>query len=242
MTQEENPNLMTNTSPTKRFAPKFWPTTIFLLLFVTLIGLGAWQVERLQWKENLISTIAARMHEAPTDVQNIPLSEADYRPATASGTFRHDQSIYLHAIERETGEGGYHVLTPLTLADGKTLFVDRGFVPFASREKKDYAQPAGTVTITGILRIPTHPMMQPENIPETGEYYWADITSLAAHFNLTAPMPFILAADSTGDAVPRGGQTQVEIPNDHRGYAITWFMLAGALLVIYGISCFRKVS
>ena len=32
---------------------------------------------------------------------------------------------------------------------------------------------------------------------------------------------------------PEGGQTRLELPNNHLQYAITWFLLAGALVVIY---------
>ena len=33
--------------------------------------------------------------------------------------------------------------------------------------------------------------------------------------------------------VPVGGQTRLDIPNDHLQYAITWFLLAAALAGVY---------
>jgi surfeit locus 1 family protein len=59
--------------------------------------------------------------------------------------------------------------------------------------------------------------------------------------------PFFLEADRTGvpGGWPQGGQTRLEIPNNHRQYAITWFLMAAALLVIYGLyvrSVYRRTS
>ena len=227
---------------------RFWPTLIFVVLFATLLGLGFWQVQRLAWKENLIATIAARMQEDPLDVTAIPPDKIDYHPATATGTFQNDKTIYIHAIERDTGTGGYHVITAMLLSSGKTLLVDRGFIPFEKRASAEYTKPTHPLFIRGISRVPNHPLMQPENNPATGDYYWVDIPALTAQFNLNEVLPFVLAADKGPNpdrdsmVLPHGGQTQMEIPNDHFGYAVTWFSLAGALAIIYGIWLRRKVS
>ena len=46
---------------------------------------------------------------------------------------------------------------------------------------------------------------------------------------------FVLEADATPNpgGSPRGGQTRIDIPNDHLQYALTWFSFVVALLVIY---------
>jgi surfeit locus 1 family protein len=46
---------------------------------------------------------------------------------------------------------------------------------------------------------------------------------------------FFLDADATPNpgGLPVGGQTRLEIPNDHLQYAITWFLLALALVGVY---------
>ena len=40
--------------------------------------------------------------------------------------------------------------------------------------------------------------------------------------------------------LPKGGQTRIELPNDHLTYALTWFALALSLAVIYVIYHLRS--
>jgi surfeit locus 1 family protein len=225
------------------FTFRLWPTLITLVMFAVLIGLGAWQMQRLHWKENLLATIKTRMAEAPVDVSSVDASGADYRPASASGVFKYDREIYLHAISL-SGEGGWHVLTPLKLDNGKWLLVDRGFVPFEKAETKDFYRPDGHMIIKGIARVPTHHWPQPENDPAKNDWYWPDLAALAKAMDVPQFMPFVLDADvvPSPGGYPIGGQTRLDIPNNHFVYALTWFGLAAALLVIYGVSGFRKVT
>ncbi len=104
------------------------PTFITIFMLSVLLSLAIWQVERLHWKENLLATIKERMQEEPIDVdryQNIV--EADYRPAKASGLFQNNHEFYLNSISL-AGLGGYHVLVPMRLEDGRFILIDRGWV------------------------------------------------------------------------------------------------------------------
>lgn len=225
---------------------RLWPTIIAAGMFVTLLGLGTWQVQRLQWKTELLATIEARSQEEPIDVSEIKdINQVDYRPAQASGLFQYDREFYLHAISLE-GEGGYHVLTPLQLENGKYLLVDRGWVPFDKKlpATRLDGQLIGSVLVKGILRIPRSYWMQPANSSSKNDWYSIDLTAMAKMADIPEFMPFVLDADSTKNAggYPLGGQTRKVLPNNHLSYAITWYGLALALLVIYGISSYRKVS
>ncbi len=228
------------------FTLRFWPTILTLVMLAVLIGLGTWQVERLHWKQNLLAEIDQRSHMPPVDISNLTdASNIDYLPAKASGLFRHDQEFYLTAISKD-GQGGYHVLTPLQLDNGTVLLVDRGWVPY---DKKDPAtrrdgQLFGPVSVTGLLRKPIHIWSQPANDPAHNQWYGIDLAAMAAQANMPAFLPYVLDADATPNAggYPIGGQTRVTLPNNHLSYAMTWFGLALALLVIYGVSGYRKVS
>ena len=48
-------------------------------------------------------------------------------------------------------------------------------------------------------------------------------------------LPFYIDAGpaSNPGGYPLGGQTNTELPNNHLQYAITWYSLAGVLVVIY---------
>lgn len=215
-------------------------------MFVTLLGLGVWQVERLHWKTELLSRMEVRSHEDFVNVSQITdLNEVDYHPAEAVGLFQYDHEFYLHAISLE-GEGGYHILTPLKLEDGRYLLVDRGWVPFDKKlpETRLDGQIIGSVRMTGVLRLPRTYWMQPANNPAQNDWYGIDMPIMAQMAGIERFMPVVLDADNTKIAggYPIGGQTRMTLPNNHLSYAVTWFCLAFALLVIYGLSAYRKVS
>ena len=224
------------------FAPRLMPTLLTLVMLPILLWLGTWQVERLYWKRALMATISERVHDAPL---NIPLAadiDADYRPAKATGTFRHDLSLFVFGSDITSGKGGYHVFTPLQLVDGQYLLVDRGWIAY-DQKPNEFEQPAGSVEVHGILRTPHAPSwIQPHNNPAKGEWYNADLVAMAEADKLPAFLPYVLEAEGQKEKVPIGSQTRLTLPNDHFSYAVTWYSFALILLVIYGLSSLRKSS
>jgi surfeit locus 1 family protein len=226
------------------------PTLVMLLILALLVGLGCWQVQRLHWKENLLADIGARMQEEEIDIglssmPNDDISQLDYHPAQATGVLQNAHEIFLIAVSKK-GEGGYHVLTPMQMEDGRMLLVDRGWIPYddkdpATRAASQFKKP---VTIHGILRL-AQPRRWPqlENNPAAGEWYRYDFAAMADAMGVKQLLPFALEADDmpNPDRFPVGGQTRVDLPNNHFVYALTWFGLAFVLLVIYGISSWHKL-
>ena len=229
-----------------KFIFRFWPSAISLVLFVTLLGLGTWQLHRLEWKDNLIAEIAARQLDAPLDISSQQTCDDSfsYRPASATGLFQHDHELFLHAISKE-GAGGYHVLTPMQMEDGRFLLVDRGFIPFDKREpaSRQAGRIAGEVTVHGLLRYPDAPhWFQPANDPKQNDWYGFDLGAMASAAQIGTFFPCVLAADDAPNVGgwPEGGQTRLTLDNPHLGYTITWYSLALVLLVIYLLSSWQR--
>ena len=74
----------------------------------------------------------------------------------------------------------------------------------------------------------------PDNVPAANQWYWPDLPAMAQAVDL-ALYPGILEAESAPvpGGLPIGGVTQTPLRNDHLQYAITWYSLAVALVVIY---------
>jgi len=217
---------------------RLWPTLITAALLSVLVGLGTWQVRRLEWKRELIATMDQRMREAPVDAASIADGQdAAYRSAVAAGQFLLERTFPLFAVS-PAGEGGYRVLTPLRLTDGRFLLVDRGWVPYAG----EYFRPSGPVTVAGVLRPPEHHWSQPANDPARNEWYGIDLAAMAKAAGIPGFLPYVLEAGTAANpgGYPIGGRTGVSLVNNHLGYALTWYALALALAVIYGLSVFRK--
>jgi surfeit locus 1 family protein len=224
-----------------RFRPLFWPTLITAAMLTLLLALGSWQIERLFWKEGLIAQRQAAIAAAPIAVPQSP-EEArgmEFRHVTDQGVFLHDKEIFLGATS-EGGVQGYHVLTPLREANGRIVFVNRGFIPaeLKDRAKRSAGEVAGTVRVNGLLRLPPEGKPNwflPDNRPDLNYWFWIDIPAMSAADGLDRVAPFYIDADATPNpgGWPKGGVTRLALPNNHLQYAITWFSLAVALIVIY---------
>jgi len=206
-----------------------------LALIAALIALGTWQVYRLSWKLDLIARVDARVHAEPVvpparaDWGRVNAADDEYRRVAATGAFENDKETLVTA---STALGaGYWVLTPLRLADGSAILINRGFVPAdrrdpASRPENWIAKPA---SVTGLMRM-SEPkgMLLRSNDPVADRWYSRDVTAIAEKRGIADVAPFFIDADATPNAggLPVGGLTVLDFPNNHLVYAITWYVLA----------------
>ena len=228
------------------FRPTLWPTVFAIPALIVLLGLGTWQVDRLHWKEGLIAERTARTTAAPialpaagAQLSPAAITDLDFRHGAATGTFRHEREMYIAARTME-GSVGYQIVTPLQQADGSVVLVNRGWVPETRKDpaKRAEGQLAGTVTVDGAIRAPgVQHWLQPDNQPTQNIWFWSDLPAMAAHAGVTPDklVPVFLEAGPALNpgGLPVGGQTKVNLPNDHLQYAITWYALAIGLAVIY---------
>jgi surfeit locus 1 family protein len=223
------------------FRPQFWPSVVAFPIVLLCLGLGSWQIQRLFWKEGLIAERAAAVAAHPVLVpQNA--GEAlgmEFHHVTDEGVFLHDKEILLGATS-EGGVNGYQVLTPLREAGGRIVFVNRGFIPaeLRDRSKRMAGEPPGPTHIEGLLRLPPDGRPNwflPDNRPDLNYWFWVDLPAMAAADKLDRVAPFYIDADATPNpgGWPQGGVTRLALPNNHLQYAVTWFSLAVAMIVIY---------
>jgi surfeit locus 1 family protein len=235
------------------FRPTFWPTLITVPALLVLLGLGTWQVERLHWKNGLIAERTARTTAAPiplpaavSELSPEALADLDYRHAAATGQFLHDREMYL-AARTMRGAVGYQVVTPLRQADDSVVLVNRGWVPGDRKDPAERAegQVAGTARVEGAIRAPARQhWLQPDNEPAKNVWFWNDLGAMAQHAGIAPErlVPVFLEAGAAPNpgGLPVGGQTRVNLPNDHLQYAITWYALAIGLAVIYVLYHMRR--
>lgn len=211
----------------------------FLGALALLVGLGVWQLQRLAWKRDLLATVEARISASALALpaQVTDAAALDFRRVAVRGRFAHERELFLAGRSRR-GRPGVQVVTPLLREGAAAVLVNRGWAPL---EKKDPAsraagQVAGTVTVTGIARVPRAPgLFVPENDPAKGFWMTVDVDAMAAARGVAPVLPVIVEADATPNpgGAPIGGITRIDYRNDHLQYALTWFALAVALVVIF---------
>lgn len=202
------------------------------LVFVGLVALGSWQVQRRAWKLDLIDQVTQRIHSpavaapSPAEWPQINASADAYRHIRLSGTYLHTHTTLVQA-STERGSG-FWVITPLQSADDSIVLVNRGFLPPEARAQANTG-PA-TATVTGLLRISEPSAVFPRrNDPATDRWYSRDVAAIAAARGLRQVAPYFVDADAAADGRqtwPLGGLTVVRFQNNHLVYALTWYTLA----------------
>lgn len=201
--------------------------TICSVIFVSLLGLGNWQVRRLFWKRDLIETVEARAFGEPVTAPTGAVTQEDYAylRVQTRGEYRHELSQKVKALT-DLG-AGWWVLTPLQ-TDTKIIWVNRGFIP-AGLAREAWAEPVGVQAITGLLRVtePDGTVLEKNNL-ETGRWVSRDVQALSRTTGLDDVEEYFIDAEHSGavTAYPRGGLTHIAFRNSHLSYALTWYTMA----------------
>lgn len=238
----------------KRFP--FGLTAVAALAFAALVGLGAWQVRRLAWKEALLAHVAALRGAPPRPIQSVLADLArgasvDFiRVAAVCGAAQRTPAMFRYALDGE--QVAWRVIAPCSLAappyDG--VLVDRGLAESltGAMEPRSIAVPS-TRSVTGILRAP--PSWAFGEAPALGRsggiviLRVVDAGALRAAGRLAGlarPAPVLLEAERETPSPPgiAARAPPTEISNNHLVYALTWFALAAILAWFYAALLVRR--
>lgn len=211
------------------------PVMIGLVGAAILVWLGTWQLERLQWKQDILRDIAQTIAAPPSPLPQSPDPQTHrYQPVELTGDIS-DESLHVLVSVKLRGAGWrvisrFDVITP----DGsRSLLLDRGYL---ETPDKNSARAAMDVTVQGNLHWPDdRNNATPDNNEKDDIWYARDIDQMAAALG-TEPLMVVLRNRTPADDLltplpvdPSG------IPNDHLQYAITWYSLAVVWLVMTGV-------
>ena len=210
-----------------------------------MLGLGSWQVERLEWKNKLVDELIQRTSKQAV---KLPLSginrkKNEFMPVHIYGRFDYNHELFLQNRIYEK-QAGVHLLTPFIITDingnndvNKVILVDRGWLPFEKTDqsfRKD-SQINNIIRLDGIIRFPIgQTSFVPDNLAVKNQWYFIDLAEISHHTGYELTDYYIMANDYDDiDQLPIGGRWQINLPNNHLEYAITWYSLAFILLVIF---------
>ena len=211
-----------------------------LPVLLVLLWLGTWQLQRLEWKNQLIEDFESRATSAPIDLPVGAVGpEMEFRRLELTGSFDHAREVFMTGRTYE-GNAGFHIITPFTLNDGRIILVNRGWVSesYRKQEKREFTLVEGEVTVPAILRFPGKKgYFVPENEPENGFWFTVVPSQIVAHLGLgeRAETGIYAATVRTSDTIelPIAARTETNLRNSHLGYAITWYGIACALIGVY---------
>jgi surfeit locus 1 family protein len=240
------------------------PGLLTLAMLPVLIGLGNWQWHRKAWKEALISRIETRRNAEPLSYpavlsEYVRSGDVEYMHMRLTGRF--DYAREYHVYNPTQQSQGWNIYTLLTPEAGlPPIFVNRGWVPDALKDvsKRAAGQLPGLVTVTGLVRLSQpKPAFAPDNDYQGNRWFWPDLAAMqwgpqgppsALQFNAEkgqAYAPFSLDADASPanpGGWPRGGTTEINLPNNHLQYVVTWYGLALTLIAVFIVFARQRLS
>ncbi len=229
--------------------PRVLPILVTLCACLLMVLLGAWQLQRLQWKEELLAKLDASLQSAPRELLSIPegeLAHDEFTRVTFLGRLRPMTPIYM-AARYHHSELGYHVLLPVELSytAKKTncpcvVLVNMGWIPSAMRGKMQFD--TTPQRITGMIhRMGRRGWFMPDNQPDRNLWFWYDHAAMEDYTKIKLLPVVIDRLDPDKKTPPIGFATSdIHLRNDHLVYAITWFSLALACFTIFVLYHVRK--
>lgn len=232
------------------FAPSVSATVATLLLLPCLISLGFWQLHRADYKRALMAQAAAGKAQILQLASDNVAKLNRYQHVTAQGAFDSAHQVLLDNMPAQTGQPGYRVLTPMQLTDGALVLIDRGWLPLGQTRKDlpNVEVSEAPRRIQGLLDELPQPGVRLGG-PAAKPSSWPAVLNYPRYEELKAiygdkllPRIVLLDADEA-DGFDRHWQIDVGFgPERHIAYAVQWFGLALALLLIYFFTNSKRVE
>ena len=229
-----------------------------LVMVALLVWLGGWQLQRRVEKHTLIAALSERLAAAPGPLPSpsqwnaLTPAKDEFRRVSFAATYesRPDAMVYSSGsgIREDISGPGTWAFMPARLPGEETVVVNAGFVQntMPDREQQDRAVARlvtkGAVTLTGYIRFPEAAgLLTPPENPAKRLWFTRDHLAMARALGWTeggrpvAPFYIDLEQPVPASGIPRPGPLEVHLKDDHLQYAITWFALAGAVVIAFGV-------
>lgn len=188
-----------------------------------LIWLGAWQLQRMSWKNDMLARIQTQLNAAPMPIETVLGPDpTQFAAVYAKGAFIGPEIHVLSSI-KQVGVI-YRIVQAFQIQSGERILVDRGFV---MDDQKNAPKPTRATEIVGNFRTTNEvDGFTPAPDLKTNTWFARDVPAMAKKLN-TLPVLVILRQTAEENPVVRPLPVSTEgIPNNHMNYAITWFSLA----------------
>jgi surfeit locus 1 family protein len=236
---------------------------IFTLVMVAVfIGLGLWQLQRRVEKHALIAHLTERLATAPGPLPSpsqwsaLTPAKDEFRRVSFAATYQAvpDAMVYSSgsAVRDDISGPGTWAFVPAALPTGETVVVNAGFV---QNSMQDRAQEDRAVTplithapvrLSGYIRFPeaAGALTPSENLAKR-LWFARDHLAMARALGWgegrpVAPFYIDLEQPVPASGIPKPGPLEVHLKDDHLQYAITWFTLAGAVVIAFGVWLFGQ--
>ena len=205
--------------------------------------LGFWQLDRAAQKDALRSAIEERGRLPPLDGAVLAADAAQaslqhHRRVTLVGRWAAEHTVFLDNRQLATPQPGFFVLTPLMLADGRAVLVQRGWAPRHPAERTRVPAtptPVDEVRIDGRIAPPPARTFAIADEARSRIRQNVDLDEFARETGLHLVPLSVLQLDpvTPPDGLLRAWPAAPAGQHRHLGYAFQWFGLSTLVVVLY---------
>lgn len=203
--------------------------------------LGLWQLDRAAQKTALHQALLARGALPPLDAAALArtpdaVQDQLHRRVQLDGRWLTEHSIYLDNRQMD-GHPGFFVVTPLLIAPGDAVLVQRGWLPRHSRERERLAPvqtPQDRVRIEGRIASGLARLYEFDSAASGPIRQNLDIAGFARETGLALrPLVVVQLEEGASDGLRRRWTPAVADVSKHHGYALQWFALSALITGLY---------
>ncbi len=224
-----------------------WLLLSAVALVVLTVRLGLWQLDRADQKNQRQQTIVLRQGLPPLPPRELARSAADldaqlHRSIELEGRWSQEHTIFLDNRAMNS-RAGFYVVTPLVLADGTAVLVQRGWSPRDPSDRTRLARPPtpeGVVLVQGRIAPPPARLFEFDGAAGGPIRQNLDLEAFALEtrlplrpLSLLQLQPARSSAESVADGLQRDWPQPAADVHKHYGYAFQWFALAALTLALY---------
>lgn len=213
----------------KQLLYRWLPLAAGIALAVATLQLGNWQTRRAEQKTELQAAQTERAGHGAIAWRADAAVPAEWQPVRLSGRWLEEASVFLDN-RTHGGRAGYHVLTPLQLADGSgAVLVNRGWVaaPAARSQLPAVATPAGAVTVEGAVHLPERaPFSLSGEVVQGRVWQHVEPAAYRQATGMTVAAWTVLQTSAAADGLVREWPRPDAGVARHRGYAVQWYAFA----------------
>jgi len=221
-----------------RFTPN-WLMIILATLFIGLfVRLGVWQIQRADEKTKMVAAEKALARQEPVDWSTEQKPPLQYQRVRLQGTYL--KNVFLLDNQHHQHQFGYDVLSPLLLADGSVVMVDRGWIQGNNNRHiiPDIQIPQGAMQVQGTIYFPSSKqwVLGPGLEDKGNNVIVLEVldAKMLTQVLQKKVYPFIIRLDKQ-DAYGfvRKWAIVSMPPQRHLAYALQWFVMALVILIIF---------
>ncbi|MBN9543227.1 MAG: SURF1 family protein [Alphaproteobacteria bacterium] len=228
--------------PSKKSKLPLFMTVVMVLI---LLFLGSWQIVRYQYKTALQHELDQKITKEPEKVSceklhQIYNKDLNFRRLILDKAQTTGENVFVFAGSRAIrGESGYFLVTQVK-CDSYNFIINMGWIPVSHKEKFMHKKWVLDDVLVTIMPNEIKRVFTPENDVKLNVWFYINSQNFSEYFKINDP-GFFMQRSYLNNEYPIGQNAKERVRNDHMGYALTWYMLAIANLVIYAVYKRKRV-